>query len=543
MTSTKKQKMKISRSIVEAVRSLDPPGRFLEKDQSSSKWFDIGDKKAVEKTSQALRDGAASLRKQLSEDLGDPDFLSAVFDMEVAPPEKKIVPKKEKKTPAKKGHRRIKSNPNTTAVKVKHQLKKQVHKAELHMSPRPTRYLSINTMKPPPPQSPIMSPSSVSPHVLSHHMHPGAAHRRVHSQSSVPVKLPSLSNSPVNFVNASPYRTVPGVPTSNSYDYHDSVEHVRSAGPRFGSPIPHHYTSSIPPAGIPTSPYHGMKPRSPYHPPVSPRWSPRTGYARSGHHSASPHPSPHSYVPSDFYRRPSPTPDRRPPPLSPRDSYPRSQVYLPHGVHANNNHLIVPTLGGEQITSPRNRHHLPMSPRGFSIPRNRGGQRIISTAPKLPVRSCDSGEALLPVDFTPPQNYSVRLEIPSIETSHIESASHVTSALIDAKHIDEKKEEEGDVLKFFCREQEVKGFYASPHNENSSSPAAVADVARSSNEIKDIRRRDSDYPSDEEFNPALDSDIGSPLPFDHEDPASLMELPANILSLPISPCGPNDGGV
>lgn len=74
--------MAISRSIVEAVRCMNPPGRFLEKSPDTGLYSDIGDKKAIEKTSQALRDGAASLRKQLSEDLGDPDFLSAVFDVE-----------------------------------------------------------------------------------------------------------------------------------------------------------------------------------------------------------------------------------------------------------------------------------------------------------------------------------------------------------------------------------------------------------------------------------------------------------------------------
>ena len=74
--------MSISRSIVEAVRSLEPPGRFLEKNPQTGLWSDIGHKKAVEKTSQALRDGAASLRKQLSADFGDPDFLNAVFDVD-----------------------------------------------------------------------------------------------------------------------------------------------------------------------------------------------------------------------------------------------------------------------------------------------------------------------------------------------------------------------------------------------------------------------------------------------------------------------------
>jgi hypothetical protein len=82
VTSTKRQKMAISRSIVEAVRSMSPQGRFLEKDLTTNLWSDIGDRKAIEKTSQALRDGAATLRKQLSHDLNDPDFLSAVFDMD-----------------------------------------------------------------------------------------------------------------------------------------------------------------------------------------------------------------------------------------------------------------------------------------------------------------------------------------------------------------------------------------------------------------------------------------------------------------------------
>lgn len=52
--------------------------------------------------------------------------------------------------------------------------------------------------------------------------------------------------------------------------------------------------------------------------------------------------------------------------------------------------------------------------------------------------------------------------------------------------------------------------------------------------------RDSeDYPSDEN-NPAEDSVHGmSPLPF-REDPTSLMELPEDLLKLPISPVGPQD---
>eukprot|EP00804_Cyclotella_cryptica_P013180 CCRYP_006974-RA/>CCRYP_006974-RA protein AED:0.30 eAED:-0.27 QI:0/0/0/1/1/1/2/0/863 len=112
VTSTKKQKMMISRSIVDKVHNdLDPPGRFLEKD-SSGLWFEVGMKKALEKTSQALRDGAFPLRKQLSEDMSDPTFLAAVFDTNdnvLADAPKPAVPRIS--STDKKGHRRLASAP------------------------------------------------------------------------------------------------------------------------------------------------------------------------------------------------------------------------------------------------------------------------------------------------------------------------------------------------------------------------------------------------------------------------------------------------
>jgi hypothetical protein len=50
------QKPSVARVIVRAIRNGDPPGRFLTKDEKTGKWIDIGDKKAAEKTSQALRE-------------------------------------------------------------------------------------------------------------------------------------------------------------------------------------------------------------------------------------------------------------------------------------------------------------------------------------------------------------------------------------------------------------------------------------------------------------------------------------------------------
>lgn len=42
--------------------------------------------------------------------------------------------------------------------------------------------------------------------------------------------------------------------------------------------------------------------------------------------------------------------------------------------------------------------------------------------------------------------------------------------------------------------------------------------------------------------PARIEDIAmSPISMDRDDPGSLMELPDNLLTLPISPCGPHDG--
>ncbi|KAL3934439.1 MAG: hypothetical protein SGBAC_009842 [Bacillariaceae sp.] len=72
ITLPKRQKMLLSRSIVNAVRSQNPPGRFLQKDSKSNKWFDVGDQRAQEKTSQALREGAPDIRKKVAAEK-DPD--------------------------------------------------------------------------------------------------------------------------------------------------------------------------------------------------------------------------------------------------------------------------------------------------------------------------------------------------------------------------------------------------------------------------------------------------------------------------------------
>ena len=62
-TSRKCEKTDISARIVALIRQLDPPGRFL-KNEGSGIWRDVGDEKARNKTSQALRERGPSLVSQ-----------------------------------------------------------------------------------------------------------------------------------------------------------------------------------------------------------------------------------------------------------------------------------------------------------------------------------------------------------------------------------------------------------------------------------------------------------------------------------------------
>jgi hypothetical protein len=56
-----------ARKIVEFIRGLNPPGRFLKQDPQTQLWYDIGNRKAMDKTRQALREGAPDLAKHIKE--------------------------------------------------------------------------------------------------------------------------------------------------------------------------------------------------------------------------------------------------------------------------------------------------------------------------------------------------------------------------------------------------------------------------------------------------------------------------------------------
>ena len=65
LLSAKSQKPIYSILIYDEIRAMDPPGRFLKQDPKTKLWSDIGKKKALDKTRQALREGAPEMLKEM----------------------------------------------------------------------------------------------------------------------------------------------------------------------------------------------------------------------------------------------------------------------------------------------------------------------------------------------------------------------------------------------------------------------------------------------------------------------------------------------
>ena len=79
----KPQKGKFSRLIVDEIRARNPPGRFLKQDPNTKLWHDIGEKKALDKTRQALREGAPEISKELGGDAEESEGGRAVLQVRV----------------------------------------------------------------------------------------------------------------------------------------------------------------------------------------------------------------------------------------------------------------------------------------------------------------------------------------------------------------------------------------------------------------------------------------------------------------------------
>ena len=70
-TTKKLEKAHIAARVIEHIRTMNPPGRFLKEDSDTGLWYDIGDAKAIKKAGQALREDAADIRVRDRTDSGD----------------------------------------------------------------------------------------------------------------------------------------------------------------------------------------------------------------------------------------------------------------------------------------------------------------------------------------------------------------------------------------------------------------------------------------------------------------------------------------
>lgn len=91
VNSKRLDKPLVALEIIRLWRGQLPPGRFLKLDEKTGLWNDVGDKKAREKTSQALREKAPLIRKQQEDEDVDEgngtvsDRTSSLFNCRVSP--------------------------------------------------------------------------------------------------------------------------------------------------------------------------------------------------------------------------------------------------------------------------------------------------------------------------------------------------------------------------------------------------------------------------------------------------------------------------
>jgi len=639
VSSTKREKMGISRSIVQAVRSLDPPGRFLDKDPATLVWHDIGHKRAVEKTSQALRDGAAMLRKQLSADIGDPDFLNGVFSEDGTCNSNKEAAKKKKKKgvnekaviktngkennkefkgnssdkvkvikakplSAKKEHRRVKSNPSELAMATSSKTSRRF-KTHLQDEPRTPRSnvpsWSYNTYPPSPhspgppppphtrslPNSPMTWGGGPPLYPKSHvsYLHHSPHHLPPHSPYNKPSNLGSYSRSrSFDYYNRP---SDPGLsPRCRSWSpYENSGRHNMRYHHQHSHEHYHHHHPPPPP--LPPT----------MHPPFSPTLTRSSTPPSPTSSSGSLPTGRYKYSPGDYYSKPPPTD-----PCSPRHLHRHSyEAYdsphhhqHPSPQHPPHHDEYTPERSCSwtpRSTSPHHHHDHYYDPNypdtnesseGLSVPclgeAGRSSQGRFSSKLHLAPRS---GRPMIRrQSLTPSQGYDRQQDfIPPTPNSPRYQRSNENSRYYHCDRVEEEKktsdmDEKIAIAYHSCRNDILTNPKVKATNPlvPSLRPEPIKSESRSS---PDEEEMESEYPqvgavnkdkdqneyraSPGTFIPVkgdkMDGTMGednnsegqqvddismSPLPYDHEDPVTLLDLPDDILTLPISSCGPHD---
>jgi len=84
VAAPKEFKPQFAKKIIEALKSLNPPGRFLQQDPDTKLWYELDEKKAMAKTRQALREGAPDVFKQITTNDGTSSSSTQNPDGDVA---------------------------------------------------------------------------------------------------------------------------------------------------------------------------------------------------------------------------------------------------------------------------------------------------------------------------------------------------------------------------------------------------------------------------------------------------------------------------
>ncbi|KAL7541590.1 hypothetical protein ACHAXR_011658 [Thalassiosira sp. AJA248-18] len=286
----------VAMEIIHEWRSLDPPGRFLKQDDRTKLWNDVGDKKAREKTSQALREKTPVKAREGEEVVhagdgirGDPQ-RTARFEPGITSPTGRNVKRLNLARDHSLGETFVGSNEiSLEGFSWDDADKPVVRNADAHVEvrggagrgaagggggqpqlPQPTTYPPHYQHAEHPPPPPHYYPNGEH-----HHQHPP------HQQYGYHARENSLSNNPLSDANVSR----PAPPNA----FTDPAA-AAAAASYYGHHYPPGYAHPPPPPGGP----HGHHPPPPYH----------------AHHYGSPPPPPpnHHHPQHGQYSYPQPPP-------------------------------------------------------------------------------------------------------------------------------------------------------------------------------------------------------------------------------------------
>lgn len=277
-------------------------------------------------------------------------------------------------------------------------------------------------------------------------------------------------------------------------------------------------------------------------------WCPRGGYIHSYETYRSPQPN-HSPHHGDYRLERSSN-------WTPRSNSPHRHDHYHTRDHRDNNEtsggLSVPCLGGEGRSS-----HERFSPKLHLAPRLNRPIIWESRAPPRPPKYS-------PQDFRPPTpispqyqrfdknaSYYNRSPVEEKISSDIDKIVSSQQAIKDMLNPKERRTLSSSGFKpiitksrsspdqeEITRKCNENGAKTEDGREPRASPGGILTIKE--NKVDGVVEGDDDQ-SDEAQ--AVDDIAMSPIPYDREDPVTLMDLPDDILALPISPCGPHDDPV